>query len=69
MNVSEYKYNKFLPDFVRKDIDQEAAEWKEQFFNGLKNAIVDENTVDWPLVMSSIRIYHRYVDYYSIIRI
>ena len=61
MSAKDYKYNKFLPEFVRNDIDQEVAEWKEQFFDGFKKALVDEENVDWSLVMSSIRIFHRYL--------
>jgi hypothetical protein len=59
--ASEHKYNRALPQFVRKDIDQEAQEWKQQFLDGFKNAWINEEHVDWGLAMSSCRIFRRYV--------
>lgn len=59
--ASEYKYNQFMPPFVKETISQEAIEWKEQFFTGFKNALIDEDNVDWTCAMSSVRIFHRYV--------
>ncbi len=59
INASHFKYNKSLPEFVRRDVDHEAQDWKNQFFDGFKKALIDDEHVDWGLAMSSVRIFHR----------
>lgn len=36
-------YSNLLPTFIRENIEKEECEWKDQVFNGLKQAIRDDN--------------------------
>ncbi len=57
--ANDYKYNRFMPQFVKESISDEAIAWKQQFMTGFQKALISEDVVDWTCAMSAVRIFHR----------